>query len=362
MGSSASYNLARRGLKVLTLERFGLNHDRGSSHGRTRIIRLAYFEDPRYVPLLRRAFVAWDQLEKDSGASIIRRTGGLMIGREEGDLVRGVVRSAKEHSLPHRLLGARETMEVFGALRIDDGFVSVHEENAGILFPDNCIAAYAKLAEEAGGSLHLFEQVTGWKRTSEGLEVATGKERYSTDKLVFAAGAWTGKLLQGLLPLTCERQVQFWFRAPEEGSFSAGNAPIFIMEEDGSSYYYGIPDLGHGAKVAKSHGGVTADPDGEDRQVTESDLGPVRDFMARRLPSVDRRPIEAATCLYTNTPDENFVIDFHPDDEDVLVLSACSGHGFKFSSVVGELAADLLTRGRSEFDISFFRMGRFRNG
>jgi len=359
MGSSVSCNLANRGLKVLALERFGLNHDRGSSNGKTRIIRLAYFEDPRYVPLLRRAFLAWDELQRNSASPIIRRTGGLMVGKAEGGLIRGVMRSAKEHDLPHRVLDAREAMEVLPALKLDNDYAAVHEENAGILFPDHCISTYAKLAEEAGCSLRFSEPVRGWKGTGDRLEVITEKEKYATDKLVFAAGPWTNQLLPGLVPIVCERQVQFWFRPPGDRTFSAERAPIFIMEENSSDYFYGIPDVGHGAKVARSHGGPTTDPESVDRGVTETDLAPVKDFMARRMPNLDRRPVASATCLYTNTPDLNFVIDFHPNDRNVLVLSACSGHGFKFSSVVGELAADLLTKGRSQFDISFLGMARF---
>ena len=359
MGSSVSYNLARRGLRVLALERFGLNHEFGSSHGRTRVIRLAYFEDPRYVPLLRRAFSVWDGLAKMSGAEIIRRTGGLMIGREAGRLVTGVLRSAKEHSLPHRLLDAGEVMDRFGALRLGKDYCAVHEDNAGVLFPDHCISSYVGLARESGSEFHFSERVTRWKPHPEGVEVETEKEVYDAGKLVFSAGAWTGSLLPGLLPLTCERQVQFWFEPPQNGSFSADRMPVFIMEEDSSHYFYGIPDVGHGVKVARTHGGTPVDPERMERTVTETDLAPVRGFMERRLPGLDANPLSSAPCVYTNTPDSNFVVDFHPQDERVLVVSACSGHGFKFSGVIGEVAADLATEGTSKFDISFLRIGRF---
>jgi len=359
MGSSISFNLASRGLKVLTLERFGLNHEFGSSHGKTRIIRLAYFEDPRYVPLLRRAFACWDELAKRSGAKIMKRTGGLMVGREGGPLVTGVLRSAKEHSLPHRRLSSREAGEVFGALRLEEGYSGVYEGSAGVLFPEQCISSYVSLAQEAGGTFGFSERVTSWKPEAEHVEVLTEKGEYEADRLVLAAGAWTGQLLNGLVPLECERQVQFWFRPAEGGAFSAERMPVFIMEEDDERYFYGIPDVGDGVKVARSHGGETVDPDKVERRASGADLAPVRDFVVRRLPGLNHNPISSAVCMYTNTPDSNFVVDLHPEDRRVLVVSACSGHGFKFSSFIGEVAADLLLNGRSGYDLSFLRIGRF---
>jgi sarcosine oxidase len=359
MGSSVSYSLASRGLRVLTLERFGLNHEFGSSHGMTRITRLAYFEDPRYVPLLRRSFAAWDELAKRSGTEVLRRTGGLMIGREEGRLVSGVLKSAAVHSLAHRRLDAREVMNQYGAFKLEDDHCAVYEDSAGVLFPDRCISSFVGVAEESGCEFRFSERVTRWRPHPESVEVETEKGVYEADKLIFSAGAWTSDLLPGLLPLKCERQVQFWFKPPEDGLLSAGRTPIFIMEEDSTHYFYGIPDVGHGVKVARTHGGTPVNPEGMSRGVTEGDLAPVKGFIRRRLPGLDPSPIASAPCIYTNTPDSNFVIDFHPQDERVLVISACSGHGFKFSSVIGEVAADMITEGRSKLDVSFLRIGRF---
>jgi len=362
MGSSISYSMAKRGLKVLTLDRFGLNHEFGSSHGKTRIIRLAYFEDPRYVPLLRRAFELWDELARKSGARIIRRTGGLMIGREGGPLVAGVLRSAREHALPHRILKAQEVQSAFPAFRLEETYQAVHEESSGILFPEECTAAYVGLARESGGAFGFSEKVVSWRRTGEGIEVETSKGRYGAEKVVFSAGPWTGQLLPNVVPLTCERQVMSWFEPVGGEAFSAERMPVFIMEEDGVRYFYGVPDVGHGVKVARSHGGMTVDPDRIERKVNDGDLAPVKDFVQRRFPGLKSSPLASTTCIYSNTPDGNFVIDFHPEDRGVLVVSACSGHGFKFSSVVGEIAADLMLDGRTGLDISFLNVGRFRTG
>ncbi len=359
MGSAVTYNLAGRGLKVLTLESFGLNHEFGSSHGKTRIIRLAYFEDPRYVPLLRRAFDSWDELQAKSGRRILMRNGGLMIGQEDGPLLSGVLRSAKAHALPYELLGAREAVERFRAFRLEEEYSAVYEENAGILFPEECIAGYTALAKESGTTIGFTEPLIAWRRRTDGIEVESSKDRYVADRIVFAAGAWTGRLLPGLIPLTCERQVPLWFSPGGGDSFSADRMPVFIMEEADGHYFYGIPDVGHGVKVARTHEGQIVDPDKVERTVTEADVLPVRRFVRKRFPTLKPDPISSTTCLYTNTPDQNFVVDFHPEDRRAFVISACSGHGFKFSSVIGEIVADLLVDGRTGFDISFLNAGRF---
>ncbi len=359
MGSSASYNLARRGLRVLTLDRFGLNHELGSSHGKTRIIRLAYYEDGRYVPLLKRAFESWAELEKWSGRELLRMTGGLMIGRPEGELVAGVLRSAKSYSLQHRELSAREAQEEFGAFRLEDVYSAVYEESAGILFPEECIRAFVGRAEESGCEFRFSEPATRWRRTGEGIEVETAKEGYSADKIVFCAGAWTGELLGHLLPLEVERQVPFWFESRGERRFMPDEMPVFIMEEDPGLFFYGIPDVGHGVKVARTHGGEVVQADQVHREVTAEDAAPVEGFVSRRINGLTLPAVSSTTCLYTNTPDLNFAVGLHPEDPRVAVVSACSGHGFKFAGVLGEVVADLVTGGRSAHDISFLGLDRF---
>jgi sarcosine oxidase len=360
MGSSSSYNLAARGLKVLTLERYSPNHDHGSSHGRTRIIRLAYYEDQRYVPLLRRAFEAWRETSARSGKNLLRMTGGLMIGPRNGAFVSGVLRSARAHSIPHRILTSRETMQTYPAFNLEEGYSAVHDENAGILFPEECISAYVELAREEGCSFRFREQVTRWVRAEGRVEVETTKGKYTADRLVVAAGAWTGPLLGDLFPLTVERQVPFWFSSGGSRLFFPDRMPVFIMEERSGQYFYGIPDVGHGVKVARNHAGENVDPDNVPRGVTRKDESPVREFISRSLPRLSTEPISSTTCLYSNTPDLNFVIDLHPSFNEIVVISACSGHGFKFASVVGEIAADLADEGRTRHDISFLRAGRFR--
>jgi sarcosine oxidase len=359
MGAAVTYNLAKKGLRVINIERFGVNHDHGSSHGQTRIIRLAYYEDPRYVPLLRRAFVAWRGVESQSGRRLLKMTGGLMIGRPGGELVEGVLRSAKAHGIPHEILTAKETRERFQAFKPGEEFSAVFEENAGVLFAEDCVRALVGLGSEAGGEFRFSEEVKTWRSGPERIEVETSMGRQAAEKLVVCAGAWNSKLLNGLIPLQIERQVPFWFSSGGLERFVASKMPVFIMEEEKDVFYYGIPDVGHGVKVARSHGGETVDPDGVRREVGEKDVFPVLSFNARRMNGLGGPPIASTACLYSNTPDMNFVVGPHPADSRVTVVSACSGHGFKFASVIGEIVADQATGKKVEFDISFMSPDRF---
>ncbi len=359
MGSFASYNLAKRGLRVLTLERFSLNHDRGSSHGQTRIIRLAYYEDERYVPLLKRALAAWRELEELSGRRLLTMTGGLMIGRPDGELVSGVLRSAKVHGLPHRVMSSAEATEEYSAFELDEGVSVVQEQNAGILYPEACIEAAHSMAAAAGCEFHFSEPATRWHREGDRLVVDTQQGEYNADRVVLAAGAWNTSFVGGAIPLECERQVPFWFPSTGKRCFFPDEMPVFILEEDRSRFFYGIPDVGHGVKVARSHQGRVVDPDYVDRGVSEEDLAPVEGFVAHRLPELGRVPVASASCLYTNTPDRNFVVGTHPYDRAVVVVSACSGHGFKFASVLGEVVADIASDRAAPYDISFLGADRF---
>ena len=354
-----SYNLAKKGMNVLTIERFGVNHTFGSSHGKTRIIRTAYYEDERYVPLLKRAFESWREIESKSGKKLLRMTGGLMIGSPEGELVSGVLRSAKAYGLPHKTFTAKEAEERYPAFKLPEDSEAFYEDEAGVLFAEDCVRALVGLASEAGCEFRFSEQVMGWKRVPEGFEVETNGGTQGAARLVFCSGPWTWKLLNGLIPLQVERQVPFWFPSGGQEKFSPSKMPIFICEEGKGIFYYGLPDLGDGVKVARTHGGELTDPDKVRREVTEEDSAPVRKFVSQRLSGLDGNPTASTTCLYTNTPDYNFVIGSHPSHPSVTIASACSGHGFKFASVLGEVVADLVVSGKTQFDVEFLRPDRF---
>jgi len=373
MGSSAAYQLASRGARVLGLEQFTAAHELGSSGGLTRIIRLAYFEHPDYVPLLRAAWDLWPQIELEAGVApgqMMQVTGGLYSGRRGSAVLGGSLRSAQEHGLAHELLNADESRHRFPQLQIDDDMQTLHEPLAGILFAPRCISGHLKLAERHGAELRFNERVTGWASDGDGLKVTTDKGSYSTARIVVAAGAWLPRVAPELaLPLTVERNALFWFQPVAQPEiFAADRLPVWIMELDDEHAFYGFPTVpltddlpAQGAKVARHHGGRPVDPETVDREATEADEVAVRDFIRGYMALVDGERLDSRVCMYTNTPDFNFVLDFHPADDRVVIASPCSGHGFKFSNIIGRIAADLVLDGGTEFAIDFLSIGRFAN-
>jgi sarcosine oxidase len=357
MGSAASYHLAKRGKKVLGLDRFTPPHTFGSSHGQTRIIREAYFEHPLYVPLIQRAYDLWTQLENESGAKLFQQTGGLMIGRPDGVILNGAKRSAEEHRLPYDLLSADDIVRRFPALKPGEDMVAVWEPRAGILFPETCVEAHLALARKQGASLHFEEQALRWNPDSTGVRVITSQGEYRAERLILTAGGWINSLLPDLnLPFTVERQVLFWFEPRSElTQFNADRCPIHIWEYESGKFFYGFPDLGNGVKVARHHDGDAAHPDSLNREVSAQESETMRRLVRKFLPDADGPLRSSAVCMYTNTPDEHFFIDAHPAFPQVTIASPCSGHGFKFSSVIGEILADLVVDEKSRFDLSLFR-------
>ncbi len=357
MGSAAACHLARRGQRVLGLDRFTPPHTYGSSHGQTRIIREAYFEHPIYVPMVRRAYELWDELARHTRTDLFRQTGGLMIGRPDSIVVTGARRSARTHGLPHEVLNAAEIRRRFPALRPDDDMNAVLEPRAGILFPERCVTAHLAQAREHGAALRFDEPVISWEAEGDGVKVSTSQGDYRAGQLVLSAGAWINSLLPGLtLPFQVERQVLFWFDAPRSPAlFAPECCPIHLWQFDGQHFFYGFPDLGDGVKVACHHDGEFTSPDQVRREVAPDEVESMRRILRRFLPDADGPLRSATVCLYTNTPDEHFWIDRHPAHPQVLLASPCSGHGFKFSSAIGEILADLVCDGRSRFDLSLFR-------
>jgi sarcosine oxidase len=363
MGSAAAYQLASRGAHVLGIEAFGPAHELGSSGGLTRIIRLAYFEHPDYVPMLKAAWDLWPRIESEAGiGQLIQVTGGLYIGRRGSAVLDGSLKSAQAHGLAHEVLDAEEARARFPAIQLDDDMDALHEPLAGILFPDRCISAHLALAERYGAELRFGERVTGWSSGDSGVRVATSAGTYEAEKLIVAPGAWLPKLAPELnLPLRVERNALFWYEPLAQPQiFGPDLLPVWILERDEEYAFYGFPSLpGQGLKVARHHGGRTVDPDTVDREATDDDERPVRDFMSRYMPLGNGRRLDSRVCMYTNTPDFNFILDFYPNDPRVLIASPCSGHGFKFSNIIGSIAADLVLDGRTSFEIGFLSITRF---
>ena len=361
-GSAAAWQLAKRGQSVVGIEQFVPPHAYGSSHGHTRIIREAYYEHPLYVPLVRRAYELWGELERESGGlTLLLRTGGVMIGSESSALVRGALESAKAHRIPHEVLSAGKLHRRFPSLSPLDEMVGVLETRAGVLLPEKIIGAQLNLAARHGAVLKTGEAVVGWEATPEGVVVRTAQGRYGARQLVFAAGAWTGALLGELAPpLVVERQVMHFFepsRSAEE--FGPERMPVSIWQLGNGQFFYTTPDVGHGVKVGVHHGGATTTPERVDRRVTPDEDAIVYDLLRRFLPFAKGRILGSAVCLYTNTPDGHFVIDRLPGVPACLLVSACSGHGFKFASAIGEAVAELVVTGSTRTDLSPFRLARF---
>jgi len=363
MGGATACHLARRGRRVLGLEQFARGHARGSSHGESRIIREIYFEHPHYVPLLRRAYELWSELERESGVHLLTTTGGLMIGPRDGRLVTGVLRSAAEHAIPHELLTAEEVGVRFPAFELRGGEVAVVDPRAGFLDADACVRVHLETSARMGADLRFEERVVSWTSDGESVVVETTRGRYSARQLVLSAGPWMTALLPDLaMPLVVERQVLVWLEPSTHSEwYDAARCPIYIWEDAEGHMGYGFPRLAQGVKAAVFHDGdIVADANAIPRTVEPFEIQRVRDALRQILPGAATGAFrDAKVCPFTDTPDTHFLIDFHPSLPNVLISSPCSGHGFKFASVIGELQADLLIDGRSRFDLSPFRLARF---
>lgn len=362
MGSATALTLARRGLRVAGFDRFHPPHRFGSSHGRSRIIREAYYESPIYVPLVQRAHTLWHALERDSGRSLFTRTGGLMLGRPEGELVSGTRRSVAEHGLPCEQLDAAAIRRRFPAFRVEPDTIGILEPRAGFLDPEACVESCLTLAIAAGAELHFDAAVAGWRRDGDGLVVDTAAGPVRAGSVVLAAGAWLGALGGGAgLPLTVTRQVMHWFRpAGDPALFGPARMPVFIWEWEPGRMIYGFPDVGDGFKVARHHEGAIVAADGVDRSVGAGEVAEMREIVRRCFPAADGPPLESAVCLYTSTPDHHFVLGPHPEEPRVILASPCSGHGFKFAPAIAEAIADLVTGRSPGEDLSLFSPARFR--
>lgn len=359
MGSAASYHLAKDGHEVLGLEAFSRGHTWGSSHGGSRIIREAYAEAVEYVPLVQRAYALWQELEAESGQDLLTVTGGLVAGLRDGKILQGSLNSARKHNLRIEQLSAVDVAERYPGIRFSDDLAAIYDPRSGILNPEKCVDAHLDRAEQLGAEIHHEEPVLDWGATSSGAWVRTHQGTYEAERLIFTAGPWAGQLLDDLrLPLTVERVVNVHFEPKKPELYGPDICPVYTLTFPEVSYY-GFPLLpGQGMKVG-SHTGTPTSPDDVKRTVEDSEIEEYRQVLENYFPDAAGAYKRSVTCLYTTTPDRNFIIDRHPEHNHVVFACGFSGHGFKFCSIVGEILGQLAVAGNSDYSIDFLSASRF---
>ena len=363
MGSSAVYNLAKRGQKVLGIEKFDVPHSEGSSHGVNRIIRLAYYEDSSYVPLLRRAYEMWSEIETIAKEQLLYKTGSIDTAPSGHELFEGSLQSCLEHDIPHEILNYRQINERFPGYEMPPGHMGLYQKDGGFVLSERAIVAYVNAAVTEGATIQARETVLKWEPEADGVRVFTDRSEYTADRLVITAGAWTAGMLPSLEELAIpERQVLAWLQPEEPSVFTPEVFPVFsAFFEEGR--YYGFPVFGiPGFKIGRYHHlEEVADPDNVERNVTQEDEDVLRAASARYFPKANGTIMTLKTCLFTNTPDEHFIIDTVPGYPQVAVAAGFSGHGFKFASVVGEILGDLSINGKTRHNIELLNIDRFHS-
>ncbi len=367
VGNMAAWRLARYGADVILVEQFELDHDRGSSYGDSRIIRRVY-PDALYTELMAGAYPLWQELMTQANDdALFVQSGGLYFAPADHPDVRAAAHALTASGVPHEVLSPKECAAKFPAFRLAENEVAISEPSMGYARASKCVRAAAALAHDSGKvrtlpNTRVTRLESGGKSGGVRLALDDGSTLYA-DALIVCAGAWTNALLKPFdvqIPLKVTRQVYFHL-APHElddPQFAPGAFPVWI---DGGTLFYGFPRLGDipGVKLARHTQGIEVPPDKVNRTITPDDLRPTLEFAAERFPRLSQTVVYEKVCLYSNTPDEDFVVDAIPNLPNAFVFSACSGHGFKFTPLMGEIAARLATEQETGYDLARFRLGRF---
>lgn len=362
MGMSAGYYLAKKGVKTLLVDAFDPPHTNGSHHGDTRIIRHAYGEGRKYVPLALRAQELWDELQKETSLPIFKQIGVLGFGPSDSAFIEEAIASGRQYALPLELLEAEEVNKRWPGVRLPEGFHACFEPTSGVLFSENCVKAFRQLAQEHGAALSVYTLVEDIAVNRDFVQIETSKGAYTAEKLIVTAGAWNGQILSKLkldLSLQPKRQTVGWF-ACDESLYNDSVFPAFFADT-GTAQYYGFPSFnGSGLKLGRHDYGQVTDPDQINRQfgIYPEDEGHIRRFLEVYMPQAAGTLKRGRVCMYTKTPDDHFIVDVHPAYDHVVMAAGFSGHGFKFSSVIGEVLSQLAVDGKTEHDISIFSVTR----
>lgn len=360
IGSAALWQLASRGAKVLGLEQYDIAHDKGSSHGETRAIRLVYLEHPDYVPLLQRGFALWRQLEQESGESLFLQSGILQAGIEGGHVVSGLMAAAEAHGLDMERMSATEANRRFEGFDFPESHVAIFDPNGGFLRIEACIRAFVRLAESRGARIETGTTVRNWYADATGVTVETDRARYRADKLIVTPGAWASRLLPALAPhLHLLRKSLFWFEPEDDCYLAESGLPVFLFELLERTWY-GFPCIdSRGLKIAEHSGGKSMDtPESLDRHVHTDELEQVTLALKRVLPRVGHQLNHHASCMYTMSPDGHFIVGNYPGLDRVHITAGLSGHGYKFATVLGEIMADLALDGKTPHETGFLSPDR----
>ena len=362
MGSAAVYHLARRGLQVLGVEKHAIPHEMGSSHGYSRMIRYTLQEHPSYVPLVRRSYELWHEMEETAGEELMVTTGSIRAGAPDSPFFLNAQEACDLHSIPYEILTASEVNKRFPGYRFPEEISSVYQADGGFLLPERCIVTHVQAAERAGADVHSQETVLDWEARGDGVQVRTDRDTYTAGRLVVTAGPWAANLVPELAAYAVpERQVMGWFQPKRPELYAADAFPVFgLFTEEGR--YYGFPSHAvPGFKIGRAHHLLQkVDPDAINREVHPEDEDILRQAVNRYFPLAAGKLLDGKTCMYTNTPDEHFMIGTLDGQPQVSVAAGFSGHGFKFASVIGEIMADLAQSGATEHDINLFRLDRFK--
>ena len=360
MGSAASYYLSKNGVKVLGLDTYEPPHKLGSSHGHTRVIREAYHEGTSYVPIVKRAYELWNELDHEIEDKLILEYGGMYLG-DDGKYLSDAKKSAKKYDIPIKEFSSKEIKEKYNILNPPNNFKGLLENRSGAVFPEKAISNFLSKSINNGSSHNYNEKVIGWEKQSKFYKVETDKNNYFAEKLIFSSGAWIKNLVPSLkLPVKIERQVLFWFDPiKDKDKFHYSNMPNTGWDLDNGMEFYTQPNIENkGFKVAMHHNGKFISEDDLNRESNADDLSIVKNFLEEYIPLANGKLIDSRVCVYTNTPDLDFIIDFYPNDENIIICSPCSGHGFKFTPAIGEICSELVINNAVNYDLSEFSIKR----
>ncbi len=361
MGSSALYSLAKRGLRVCGVERHGIAHDKGSSHGGCRMIRKAYHEHPDYAPLLDHAYDLWEDLEAACGRHLLVRSGLLLSGAPDSEVIAGLESYYAKTPLPHERIDTAEAQRRYPQFALPEGHVVYIDPVGGYLLVESCIEQQVTLAQQHGADVLIHQDVLAWHADSNGVTLTTERGQLHAGRLVVTAGSWAAPLLTELgAPVQVLRKVQLWYSASNIEDYRGPKFPAYYVERESGSFY-GFPAFSEdGMKIAEHTGGDPVDdPDELNRGLTPEDETRVRQFLQETFPHMEAHRTRFSVCMYSMSPDRHFIVDRHPHHDNVVVAGGFSGHGYKFASVIGEILADLSTQGHTDYPIGLFRIGRF---